>query len=260
MPGPPFDRAELRDRIRNLLDIPTPLELGYGVAGQQPSSRPNPSNAQLNNALRLAIADINTYAGFHVTEFTVAIAAQSPTFIGPFAFGLNNITGPTQLTNDIRSARFLDSATGQIWRLYPQYREVFDREDIDLYNGGVGVPRYFWISGYSFYMWPAPQDAGTLTLIAGTGVSQFLYDGDVIDQLPIDLQVGVEYQALVNLGMTMAGDIETQQRAMAYKPKADAMLERIRNWASGGDSTEQQPSIGFRSHRSRSNYSWPYGR
>jgi hypothetical protein len=239
------------------LQIVPPVDYGTGAAmGAQPTNAPVPTNAQINDALQDAISDINRAAGFHVLQFTVPVNPITAGTVGPFALYLGDLTpnsygttlvAPTALINDVR--RLLWTPTGgHPIILTPANRNALDRVPTDYFSNYAATPNSWYVEGYTLFVTPGQATTGTYIITCGTGVLGLQCETDVIDELPIDYQEIIEYQAIVRLSKLSTMDAEAAERAQNFLPDAQEGIRQIKAWVEGLSGVPQ-PSLGFQTYR-----------
>lgn len=222
-------RRQFRDDFRTDLGLPIALDKG-GASGDPAATHPRPSNRVIDKMLDEALSEFCVECGFQVAT-TVTESVDAQTADGPYAVSLSEI-GTTSDTgglragdiNEVRRVLWDDGSTQTV--LTPKRREELERDGRNLSDEPAGVPRHWWIEGYTLNIWPSPEEAGTLRLIVGSGVVGFLSDGDVIESLPRDHQVGVRYLAVALYAESKPNDPEMLALASVFRPKAQLWMQR----------------------------------
>jgi hypothetical protein len=190
---PALTRAEARDVIRRKLKKLTSRQeytlmgTGDNRVGDPASTHPFPDNDEINGELDLATDYINRKCRLgHAQDVTVGVSAQ--TADGPLAIPLRSVGLDNGLNlgdvNLVKRAYYDDGTT--VFRLNPFSRETHDaRRTIEIQNRDVGTPTEIWIEAYTLFIYPSPSTAGTLHLIAGTGIA-FVGDAASLEVLPTD--------------------------------------------------------------------------
>lgn len=248
-------RPDFRDAIRRKIGIVPPIDQGLGPAGAQPLGQPYPDNAILNQVIADALRTVSRRTNFHLSVgLTTAVTAQTAN--GPLVIPMMGLQGcPTSATiNTIRRVTFTDSS-GNTYRLTPSGQFELDRERVLFDTIPPGIPRRFWIEGYAIYVSPAPNIDGTLTLDAGTGISQFCSDSAVIDELPTDYQQVIEDWGALYVCMYMPTSPRPPlpgllQRLPLWKEMAEKGIDEILKWQ-GQINEEYQPSLAAGIYRRR---------
>jgi|GEM_PF-2908481 len=207
-------RARMRDAIRRNLNKEIAKDRIPSAPDGEPSSvDPLPSNALINLKLDEAISFIVRKTGFTESNpVTVSIAAQTAN--GAFVVNLARLSVSV---NEIRRVSWFDGSTYQ--RLRPVSRDEYSKNYGDWENDSVGTPSQFWIDGYKLYLLASPQSAGSLSIIAGTGVIGFETDNDVIEQLPQDYHSIVLDCATWLIADTQQNDSEMAGYVRAFQSK-----------------------------------------
>lgn len=224
-------RRQFRDSFRRDMGLPIASDRG-GKEGDPASTHPRPSNGEINQALEDALSEYCVETGFQIaTAVTESVEAQTDD--GPYAFALRNL-GTTSETGGLRGGD-TNAVRRVVWddgtaktTLRPMRREEMERDNRNLSEEPVGTPRNWWVEGYTLNIWPAPQTAGTLRLIVESGVIGFDDDGDVIESLPEDHQVGVRYLAVSLYAESKPSDPEMLALAAAFRPKAERWMGRTK--------------------------------
>lgn len=186
-----------RDQVRRLFSQIPPIDDGVGVAGAQPTRNPYPTNANINHALDMAVAWASRKGqlGGDWKPRQIPIAAQ--TDVGPFALFLQHI-GPTLAANEVKRVAWIPSGTTQETLLIPDNRENLDRQRYPVMTQTPGTPQRFWTEAGRLMIWPAPADAGTLSLMVGLALwsqDQDL-DGQIIEIIPDDYLEMVDWKTV----------------------------------------------------------------
>lgn len=204
-------RAMMRDVIRHNLNKTTARDYTPTAAYGDPSSVcPEPSNATLNEKLREAVSMLIRKTGFaEINPVDVDIDAQTEN--GTYSINLRNLPVPI---NQIRRASWNNGDTYR--RLTATQRDEFDNNRQQWENETPSEPRYYWQEGYTLYLLPAPSEAGTLRLIAGTGSVEFETDANTVEQLLNDEQPIVTYLATALYAMTQHSDNEMKDAAKTF--------------------------------------------
>lgn len=207
-------RAQMRDDIRRNLNKEVAKDRDPSAPFGDPSTvDPVPTNEQLNKALKEAISFISRKTGFsEVNPVTLDIAAQTST--GQYAVSLRALDISL---NEVRRVSWYNGSTYS--RLTPVQRDERDRWHSDYENNPAGTPSRFWIEGYTLYLDAAPSQAGTLSIIAGTGIVGFETDNDIIEQLPNDYHPIVTDCATWQYADTQQNDAEMAGYARTFSVK-----------------------------------------
>lgn len=215
-------RAQMRDDIRRNLNKEVAKDRNPSAADGDPSTvDPAPTNAQLDKALREAISFISVETGFsEANPVEVEVAAQ--TADGAYAINLRSLSVPV---NEVRRVSWDNGSTRE--RLKPLQRDELDNTRRQWENDTVGVPQWFWIEGYKLYLLPSPSSAGTLSIIAGTGIIGFETDNDVIEQLPNDYHPTASDCATWFYADTQQNDSEMAGYAKTFSAKALRGIQNI---------------------------------
>ena len=234
------------------MQIVPPVDTGLpGTApGQVPANDPYPSNTQLDQSLDQAVADINRMVGYHISTLSVSVGAAPNGTLGPYGVSLSAISPSGTLiqpgrVNDIRRVLWTDSQGSVPILLFPTNRNALDRGQVSTYyNTAAGFPQMWYIEGYTLYVSPYPSDNGTLTLTTGSGVVGFTDDQSVLDQIPVEYQWIVEYQAVTRISKSMTMDIEAKERAQMYGQDAERGILQFKAWIEG-QSGVVQPTLAY---------------
>jgi hypothetical protein len=207
-----------------------------------------------NQAINETVSDINTKSKFHTTiDLSMPVASTQAN--GPQFINLQGLQGcPTeQSINTVRRAVWFDANGGGQATTPPLTAvsfDLWDRLNNTLDNYEPGIPQWYFITGYMIALLPPSADGGTLTLYAGTALTQFLGDADYIDQLPNDYLPVIVNGAAMRIAQS---NLDKQNMANLYPIlKADYMegIGSINGWVQ--EVAEQyQPSFGVVSSR------WP---
>lgn len=251
----PLNRAQMRDAIRRKLQITPPNDLpptdpNYGPVGAEPAYSPDPSNIALNMFIDEAVDELVAFTGFHTTQ-NLQVATTATSNNGPQAINLATIQDSTLnyvgAINEIRRIYFDDGVSAQ-YRLTATAWEDLDRFRRQWQSVQPAYPRQYWIDGYQLWLLPACQQAGTLHIIAGTGLTAYRTDQDTIEQLPGTYQVTIQYCAIRLYAMSKPQDAEAQATLATFGPLAEKWLMKTAAWY--GDQTPQhQPSLHVSTYR-----------
>jgi len=255
----PLTRAALRDAIRMRLGITPPSmkdpsSADYAqTAGLFPTWAAWPSNAEINEALEEATRVINQRCAFRLnTSLTVTVPASPASFRGALSVDLTGITAngrePGSI-NEIQRVHFTDSLGTPAPPLLPLSRTTIDNLRWQIDNQVPAPPQQYWIEGYALNLYPAPNLAGTLQVIAGTAIVGFVTDTDVIEQLPSDYHIVWADFAAAELAGRNAQNVEYQGIAQRCNQKAESGILAILTWKNGEINQGEQPSIGVRTYR-----------
>lgn len=266
--GRAYTRAEMRDWVRERLGVTPPIAQpigspNFGPAGTQPAYAPNPNNHLIDSAIDEALSNINTRTGFHAFRFTVDVPATTLT-MGPQKIKLS-FNDPTETKNGdditatigiqnfntVRRVLWIDGGgSGNL----PQFLLPAPFRETDLAQQNFdamppSIPQYFFVDGYSLFLYPASANGGTLILWGGTGLQNPIGDTGIIDQLPADYYIDVLYNVMVTVGESRLLNTEMAQLAQSYTPKADRGVENIGAWQRTRESPKEQSNIGYVSNR-----------
>lgn len=247
---PLLTRAQFRDQIRRYIGIVPPIDVPNATAlpGQQPTNYPVPANQQINQCLTDAIANINRECQYHVQAIDVPVPAADPTIYGPYQIDMSLFTTQTALVNDIQ--RVLWTSSGGVPQIIqPVTRDQLDRNFVSQYYAfQPSQPELYYVEGYSVYITPAQNSAGTYTFTCGTGLVGLQNDGDVLDQCPDQFQNTFVYEAIRLLAMTQTLDVEAETRYQMYGQQALIGMRQWKEWRHNLSGT-QQPTLAFMSYR-----------
>lgn len=218
-------RAQMRDSIRRNLNKETAKMRDPAAPFGDPSSvDPFPDNDLINRKITEAIAFISRKTGFsEVNPVTHDIAAQ--TADGLYAVNLRTLDVPV---NEIRRVSWYDGSTYQ--RLTPYQRDERDHWGGTFENNSAGTPNSYMIDAYTLYLNVAPSAAGTLSIIAGTGIVGFETDNDIIEQLPNDYHSVVSDAATWFVADTQQNDAEMAGYSQTFMAKTMDGIKDIRKW------------------------------
>jgi hypothetical protein len=238
---PALTRAEARDVIRrDKLKKLTSVEeweifgMGNNRVGDPASSHPTPTNVQLNSQLRLAVGWVNRKCRLgHLQDVEVSVAAQTED--GPLAIDLRVAGVNTQnlAPGDITQIKwaYFDEGDGTTYRVLPRGRETFDIEGgLQFQQRPVSRSRWFWIEGYTLYLLPGPDTAGTLHLVAGTGILTFRDDADSLANLPTEYHDVVWDTAAWMIARNEPNDVEMLAVAQILQPLVMDGIKDILEW------------------------------
>lgn len=245
-----FTRAAFRDIIRRNIQIPPPLDTNQGAEGDCPSAFPSPSNADLNQAINEAIANLNIACDLgRVLDVEVSVAAQTAN--GPFYIDLRTVTAPGRdangWINTVERASWTTDDTN-FTRLFPVSRREKDRNGRMWENDAPGTPNEYWIEGYNLALWTAPGTAGTLHLIAGTELFPLSTDGATLTEIAAQFQVVVSNYATMLVAVKRPQDAEMQAIAGNFGAMAKDGMQALKVWANRKN-VPQQGAFGCESYR-----------
>lgn len=257
-----FTRAEFRDEVRRSMNIVPPIDVSLSnPAGAQPFNYPNPTNQQINQAFQQAISQTNREAGFHVTEYTLPVAAIDATTEGPFGIYLGDLTPnttgstvafpPKGIINDVQRLLWLPAAAGSVPVLVlPKFRDNLDRSGNSSYyrTFPAAIPQFWYIEGYTLYVTPSQSTTGSYILTVGTGLANFACDDDTLDQVPIDYQDIFTFGAVYLISIAQTNDVEADDRASKYGPLFIQGIKRFKEFKLGGTGAPV-PNLEFTSYR-----------
>lgn len=241
-------RGQWRDEIRRMIGISPPIDnIPGAVYGEQPLGDLSPNNTQINQAIANAIQQTNSFARFHVNE-EIVIPVAVTTLNGPQTVPLSGYggIGMQNAINDIRRVTWNDGTTTQL--LQPRSYMDLDRRQwqIDMY--APGVPLQYYVSGDTLFLLPGSQLGGTLQIYAGTALTQFRTDDAIIDGLPIDFQLTMQYMAALNT-LAMCPDLPNCNAFVkSYEDRVAVGMPQIRKWMNRMNRTEQA-SLAYASNR-----------
>lgn len=248
-----LNRAQLRDEIRHQLNRRTlfeqtgnPADIGNGIPAQ-----PWPSNSEINGAINLCIRSLNARANFGVnTDYALPVAAQTGS--GAYTFDLNTTAVPSPYlpgsVNEVREAVWTDVSNNFV-PLTPVFRQDWDREGRQWQAQGPGTPQNFWLEATLFSLWPAPDVAGTLSLIIGQSLLSFQSDAEYMSLLPSDYAVPyLTYAAAADLAGRRTQDVEMVTAAQRCLALASEEVTNILYWLATNNK-QANPTVGFRSYR-----------
>lgn len=239
-------RAMMRDTIRRNLNKETlRMREPNGAYGEPSSVDPFPDNDLINRKMTEAISFISRKSGFsEVNPVTLAIAAQTAT--GQYAVNLRSLSVPV---NDVRRVSWNNGSEYQ--RLTPKQRDEQDHWGGTFENNAAGTPSSYMIEAYTLYLDAAPSAAGTLSIIAGTGIIGFETDNDIIEQLPNDFHGVVSDAATYFIADTQQNDSEMAGYAKTFQMKTMDGIRDIVKWRQR-ISGQFQATFGARRSRSYS--------
>lgn len=241
-------RGDYRDAIRRKIGIVPPIDAGLGPSGALPLGQSYPDNAVLNQCIADAIRTINRRCRLHETNgITVSLSAQTAN--GPLVQPLTGLIGCATQTsiNTVQRLIFTDSA-GNVTRLAATNFFEEDRRRYLFDTLAPGTPQFYFIQGYQLFIYPAPSLAGTLTIWAGTAITQMSDDVSVIDQLPSDYLQAVEDWGALFVCMYMPTSPRPPlpgllQRLPLWKEMAEKEIAEILEWHNGLMEEEYQPTL-----------------
>lgn len=205
-------RAMLRDDVRRVFSQVPPIDTSSGVAGAQPTRNPWPTNPSVNMFLDHAVAymsRIGRLSGDALPRM-LPIPAQEDAL--PFVINLQSLS-PSLHTNEVRRVAWYDSTGTNESKLKGTSRQAIDwQQKTSSMYVQPGTPMQFWVESMSLYIWPAPVDDGTLSLMCGTSMwseSQNL-DGEVPELIPVDY-----YPLLINKTASLLCATQPEDQVLA---------------------------------------------
>lgn len=213
---------------------PPPIDQG-GVVGAQPTSFRWPTNPAINDAVRRTIAFINRECDVRVDLGTTLTLSSGISTNGPYYVNLTNglnttiTNGLPMQVDTIKHVEWTDTnGTGS--RLHPVSYLELDRIHSEWVQMPPSTPQYYWTEGYQMAVLPAPAFPGIFNLYTGVGFIAPVADTDTIDQLPADMQIYVEYGAVVEISKMTTQDVEARDRISAFQPMVVEGIKQIRTW------------------------------
>lgn len=243
----PLTRAQMRDAIRRDLQILPPFDQGTGIEGEQPSYARFPSNAVINQKLNEALAYLSAKVGYSVnTDYEIEVDVTTEN--GAQGFSLSDPRDGMGIAtvDDVRQVLWDDGTTTYL--LQPRNYHEMDRAGWQWQNESPGVPRWYWIEGYTLYILPGSGTAGTLRCIIGDGMTTYTNDASTIQGLPVTYHTGVQYIADMLIAASQPQDAEMRNFYAMYKPMAAEWVEQIGQWYNTA-SIMEQATLGFESNR-----------
>lgn len=245
-------RRQMREKIRiNRLGVLTPVQMGItgAVDGDAPTQQPDPSNAQINDAIDDALSWINAEVGFNGSTDVLSFAVTAQTADGSYQKLLSDsaITGYASQIKDVRSCGWVSGTDDEI-HLKSNTFEDLERTRRDWRIEPVGTPIYYIIESYAIYLWPSPDTAGTVYMRAGLSLSGPASDSETIAQLPSEFFPVVMDLAAMLCCQGMPGDIEMQARIPGLQQRVGKGVALIRKWYNDTNK-KYQGSFTHRSHR-----------
>ena len=218
------------------------------LPGQQPTNYPVPTNAQIDQCLTDAIANINRECQYEVNSIDVAVGAGDSSTYGPYQISMSDFTTQPGLVNDIQ--RVLWTTSGGVPQIIqPVTRAQLDRNFVSQYYAFLpSQPELYYVEGYSVYITPAQNSAGVYTFTCGTGLVGLQTDSDVLSQCPDQFQNTFVYEAVRLLAMTQTLDVEANDRYAMYGQMAQNGKKSWKEWRHNLSGT-QQPQLSFVSYR-----------
>lgn len=223
-------KADARDIIRrDKLSLLTSVEeftfygSGTNTPGDPSSTHPTPTNIQINSQIDMALSFINRRCELG-EAFDVEVEVEAQTTDGPLAIPLRTVGSGAGLSpgmiNTIERVYWEESGTTR--RLLPRSRQDFDTgywtqwQEQSPSTVGDDYGGWFWIEGYTLYLLPAPSSAGTLHLLAGTGIA-FAGEAASLECLPNDFHDIVWNCAAWFVARNQPINVEMQTLAAQYQ-------------------------------------------
>lgn len=254
-------RAEMRDEIRRMIGILPPIDLVPSIGalpGAQPSNYPVPTNQQINSCLTNAISNINRECQYHVNVYNVPVAAGGTSTYGPYAISMEDFTPNTSATAIFTPSGLVNNILRVLWTpqggqpnnlIQPISRDNLDRSGVSNYQNLLpSQPTWWYVEGYTVYITPAQDAAGTYTFTCGTGLVGLQTDADVLDQCPDQYQNTFYYETIKLIGMANPQDVELQSLVQTYGQMAEAGKRDWKAWRHN-NSGAQQASLLLNSYR-----------
>jgi len=243
-------RAEMRDWIRRMLGIIPPVDTSdtSALPGQEPTQQPYPTNALIDQAIENAARHVNLSLGIIVDTTVRQISVAAQTADGPYRIGLDSLQTGSGSVWGVREAFWNNGSSDS--PLTPASFRDLNRDGEAWTDTEAGTPTRFIVEGLSLYLYPAPSAAGTLKLRCSTGLMGPRLDSEGFVGLPDELHTELLYIALVELAVTLAGDVEMAQRARGFSDRAASGIDLIaRTLNSAND--RYQPGITTITYRHR---------
>jgi hypothetical protein len=246
---PDYTRPYYRDAIRRKMSITPPVDtLPGALPGQEPSGQAWPSNPLVNQAISDAIRTINRKCRFFV-QTTLTIPVTATTTNGPQWFALTGLAGSANQNVIQKILRVVwNNGNGTVYTLKGENWRAFDRAYFQFDNIFPSAPRWYIIEGYQLGILPGINVNGTLQIWAGTGITNFCSDTDILNQLPIDYQEVIEDLAIVKLNSTNPDKQQGKEQIAIFGESAKDGLDDIIKWASTINGLSQS-EITFESRR-----------
>lgn len=255
-------RAQIRERVRGMLGILTPVQnsVPSAVEGDQPPWRPDPSNTTLNNSIEQAIALINRKVGFSSSGADITIDISAQTANGGYTVDLGAAIGSSTVAgqiNNISHIRWLPdtdtTSTGSILLKQTSF-ETLDRDQKQWSNLPVATPEWVVVDAYQLTLLPGPNVDGAIYFKAGLSLISPASDSQYIGQLPNDYVPVVIEQVCIEVMKQMIGDMEMQGRLKVMAvPDRDGQLitpgiHQMVSWYQG-QLTTFSPTFKHKNHR-----------
>lgn len=183
----PKTRAALRDDVRRAMSQVPPIDTGVGIAGAVPVRNPWPTNPLCNQMIDASVAFLSRKGKLAGDATPELIPIPAQTANGPLSLSLQDI-GQTLAVNDVKRIAWYDSGGTVESLLIPDNRENLDRNLRSLMTQPPATPQRWWVEASRLQIWPAPQNAGTLSAMFGIALwsqSQTL-DGELLELIPTD--------------------------------------------------------------------------
>ena len=224
-------RADHRDQVRRILGQVPPVDDGVGAAGVQPTRNPYPTNSSVNAFIDDAVAwmsrKVKVTGDTRPRLWPVAASVAA----GPFQIAIQQIA-PTGVLNDVRRVAWLPDNQNEILLKHAN-REELDRTRMMLMTQPAATPRLYWVEFGTLSIWPAPQTAGTLSVMFSRALwsqSQDI-DQEVIDVIPSDYWPLVDYKAAQMVCLQQPDDNVMQARLSFINAMIADTLPDFEAWA-----------------------------
>jgi hypothetical protein len=112
----------------------------------------------------------------------------------------------------------------------------------------AGLPQFYLIEAWQLLIIPAPQNAGTLSMLMGDSPYAPAADNDTINQLPVDFHEVIYLGTAIRSLSRISEDAEARAKLSALVPQWETGIMEVTNWKNR-QLYSNQLSIGFASYR-----------
>lgn len=224
-------RAEHRDQVRRLLGYIPPVDDNVGVPGEVPTVNPWPDNPFLDVAIDDTVAWMSRKVKVAGDAAPILYPVPSQTANGPYQITLQQIA-PLGVVNDVRRVAWLqDNQNEQTLRRWN--REEVDRDRLSGFMTQVpGAPEAYWVEFGKLSLWPAPQTAGTLSIMFGKSLwSQAqTIDDEIVEIIPSDYWPIIDYRTALLVCLQQPEDMVEAPRAAMIQQMLNEILPEFESW------------------------------